>query len=77
MSIYVLVHGGFMGGWVWHQAAQILRTSGHEVFAPTLTGFGERAHLANPDIDLNTHIQDIVGVLECEGLQQAILVGYS
>jgi pimeloyl-ACP methyl ester carboxylesterase len=77
MSVFVLVHGGFMGGWVWRQVTQFLRTAGHEVFAPTLTGFGERAHLANPSIDLNTHIQDIVGVLECEDLQQVILVGYS
>ena len=77
MSVFVLVHGGFMGGWVWRQVAQFLRTAGHEVFTPTFTGFGERAHLANPEIDLTTHIQDIVGVLECEDLQQAILVGYS
>lgn len=77
MSIYVLVHGGFMGGWVWRQVANYLRASGHEVFTPTLTGFGERAHLSNPEINLDTHIQDIVGVLECEDLQQVILVGYS
>lgn len=77
MSIYVLVHGGYMGGWAWRQVAQILRAAGHEVFTPTLTGFGERAHLANPEIDLNTHIQDIVGVLECEGLEKVILVGHS
>jgi pimeloyl-ACP methyl ester carboxylesterase len=77
MSVFVLVYGGFMGGWVWRQVAQFLRTAGHEVFAPTLTGFGERGHLANPSIDLNTHIQDIVGVLECEDLEQVILVGYS
>jgi len=77
MSIYLIVHGGFMGGWAWRQVAQLLRTAGHEVFAPTLTGFGERAHLANPEINLNTHIQDIVGVLECEDLTQVILVGHS
>ena len=77
MSVYVLVHGGFMGGWVWRQVAQFLRTAGHEVFSPTLTGLGERAHLANPEINLVTHIQDVVGVIECEDLQKVILVGYS
>jgi pimeloyl-ACP methyl ester carboxylesterase len=77
MSIYVLVHGGFMGGWIWSQIAKILRKAGHDVFAPTLTGLGERAHLASPEINLNTHIQDIVGVLECEDLSQVILVGIS
>jgi pimeloyl-ACP methyl ester carboxylesterase len=77
MSIYLLVHGAFMGGWVYRQVAQFLRAAGHEVFTPTLTGFGERAHLVNPEINLNTHIQDIVGVLECEDLSRVILVGYS
>jgi pimeloyl-ACP methyl ester carboxylesterase len=77
MSVYVLVHGGFMGGWVWRQVANYLRAAGHEVFTPTLTGLGERSHLANPEISLDTHIQDIVGVIECEELQQVILVGYS
>jgi pimeloyl-ACP methyl ester carboxylesterase len=77
MSIYLLVHGGFYGGWAWRQVAKILRGAGHEVFTPTLTGLGERAHLANPQIGLDTHIQDIVGVLECEDLWQVILVGHS
>ena len=77
MSVYVLVHGGFYGGWGWAQVARLLRTAGHEAFTPTLTGLGERAHLANPDIGLNTHVQDIMGVLECEDLQEVILVGHS
>jgi pimeloyl-ACP methyl ester carboxylesterase len=66
-----------MGGWAFRQVANFLRAAGHEVFTPTLTGLGERAHLANPETDLNTHIQDIVGVLECEDLQKVILVGHS
>jgi pimeloyl-ACP methyl ester carboxylesterase len=77
MSVYVIVHGGFMGGWAYRSVANFLRAAGHEVFTPTLTGFGERAHLASPEIDLNTHIQDVVGVLECEDLQKVILVGHS
>lgn len=50
---------------------------GHEVFTPTLTGLGERAHLAKPDIGLETHIQDVVNVLEYEDLSHAILVANS
>jgi pimeloyl-ACP methyl ester carboxylesterase len=77
MSIFVIVHGGFMGGWAWTPVAKLLRAAGHEVFTPTLSGLGERAHLANPETGLDTHIQDIVGVLECEDLSQVILVGHS
>jgi pimeloyl-ACP methyl ester carboxylesterase len=77
MSVYVLVHAGCIGGWAWSQVARHIRAAGHEVFTPTLTGLGERAHLANPDINLSTHIQDIMGVLECERLSEVILVGSS
>ena len=77
MATYVVVHGGFSGGWGWRDVANLLRGAGHEVFTPTLTGLGERAHLANPEINLNTHIQDVVGVLECEDLWNVILVGHS
>ncbi|MFC1947947.1 alpha/beta fold hydrolase [Chloroflexota bacterium] len=77
MSIYVLVHASLMGGWCWREVANYLRAEGHEVFTPTLTGLGERAHLLNRDVGLYTHVQDIVGVLECEDLQEVILVGYS
>jgi pimeloyl-ACP methyl ester carboxylesterase len=54
-----------------------LRAAGHEVFTPALTGLGERAHLTHPDIDLDTHIQDVVGVLECEDLHEVTLLGHS
>jgi pimeloyl-ACP methyl ester carboxylesterase len=77
VSVYVLVHGGFYGGWGWAQVARSLRAAGHEVYTPTLTGLGERAHLATPETGLDTHIRDIVGVLECEDLRQVILVGHS
>ena len=77
MSVYVLIHGGFIGGWAWSQVDKLLRNAGHEVFRPTLTGLGERAHLATLEVDLNTHIQDVIGVLECENLSQVILVGSS
>ena len=77
MATYLLVHGGWHGGWCWRRVAEILRTAGHEVFTPTLTGLGERAHLLNPEIDLETHIQDVVGVLKWEDLRDVILVGHS
>jgi len=77
MATYVIVHGGFFGGWRWRTVANLLREASHEVFTPTLTGLGERSHLANPDVDLSTHIQDIVGVIECEDLQDVILLGHS
>ncbi|MDQ3249113.1 MAG: alpha/beta hydrolase [Chloroflexota bacterium] len=77
MAIYLIVHGGFSGGWGWRAVANQLRSAGHEVFTPTLTGLGERAHLANSEVNLATHIQDIVGVLACEDLWQVILIGHS
>jgi pimeloyl-ACP methyl ester carboxylesterase len=77
MSVFVLVHGGFYGGWGFTKVANIMRTSGHEVFTPTLTGYGERSHLLSPQINLHTHIQDILNVLECEDLHDVILAGHS
>jgi pimeloyl-ACP methyl ester carboxylesterase len=77
MATYVLCHGGWTGGWQWREVATLLRHEGHTVFTPTFTGSGERSHLASPDIDLNTYIQDIVMVLKYEDLHDVILVGYS
>ena len=61
---YVLVHGAWHGGWCWRRLVPLLRQAGHEGFAPTLTGLGERAHLLNREIDLDTHVQDVVALLE-------------
>ena len=77
MATFVLVHGGIMGGWVWKRVVPFLRAAAHEVYTPTLTGMGERVHLAGPAIGLATHIQDIVNVLEYEELEHVILVGHS
>jgi len=76
-ATFVLVHGAWHGGWCWKKLTPILRAAGHEVFAPTLTGMGERSHLINPQINLDTHIQDITNVLEYEDLHNVILVGHS
>ena len=72
MANYVLVHGGGHGGWCYQRVARILRSHGHEVHAPTLTGLGERAHLLRADIDLDFHITDVVNVLEYEDLRDAL-----
>src|SRR5437867_3729519 len=77
MTTYLLVHGGTTGGWMWKRLTPLLRAAGHEVFSPTLTGLGERSHLSNPQIGLETHIQDVLGVLEYEDIWSVILVGHS
>jgi len=77
MATFVLVHPAWFGGWCWKKVAPILRGRGHEVFTPTLTGLGERAHLANREVGLGTHIEDVVNVLKFEDIRDAILVGNS
>jgi pimeloyl-ACP methyl ester carboxylesterase len=77
VTTFVLVHPAWLGGWCWRKVAPRLREFGHDVFTPTLTGLGERAHLATRDVGLKTHIQDVVSVLELEDLQQVIIVGNS
>lgn len=74
---YVLVHGTWHGGWVWQEVAQHLRDAGHIVYCPTLTGCGERKHLASPDVGAETHITDITSLIEYEELNKVILVGHS
>lgn len=76
-TTFVLVHGAWHGGWCWIKTTRLLTDAAHTVYAPTLTGLGERAHLARPDIDLETHIQDVVAVLESEELRNVVLVGHS
>ncbi|HEY8741909.1 MAG TPA: alpha/beta hydrolase, partial [Chloroflexota bacterium] len=77
MAVYVTVSGSHGGAWGLTQLRAAIRAAGHELVATTLTGLGERVHLARPDINLDTHIQDVVNVLSYEDLQQAVLVGSS
>jgi pimeloyl-ACP methyl ester carboxylesterase len=77
MATFVLIPGGWSGGWQWRVVAARLRATGHDVFTPTLTGLGERVHLANPEVGLDTHIEDVVNVIRFEDLTDVILVGYS
>ena len=77
MATFVLVHGGWAGSVVWRLLAPRLRKAGHEVYAPTLTGIGARKHLLSREIDLDTHIQDVIGVIDDADLSDIVLVGHS
>ena len=74
---YVLVHGAWHGGWVWRGIAASLRALGHLVYTPSLTGLGDRCHLLQPGINLDTHTDDIVNLVSMEDLDDVILVGWS
>lgn len=76
-SPFVLVHGAWHGGWSWKKLRPLLERAGHPVFTPTLTGLGERRHLSAPAVGLDTHIQDILNLLEFEDLGDVVLVGHS
>lgn len=77
MATYVLVHGAWSGAQTWRKVRPLLRAAGHEVFTPSLTGLGERVHLASPQVTLSTHIQDVVNMLLFEDLEDVVLLGYS
>jgi pimeloyl-ACP methyl ester carboxylesterase len=74
---FVLVHGAWHGAWCWKRIVPPLWAAGHRVFAVTLTGVGERAHLLTRQIGLDTHIADVAALFETEELLDAILVGHS
>ncbi|WP_342330896.1 alpha/beta fold hydrolase [Pedobacter sp. FW305-3-2-15-E-R2A2] len=75
--IFVLVHGAFHGGWCWQRVSTELRSKGNLVYTPTLSGLGEHKNTFNDEIDLNTHITDIVNFLITEDLHNVVLVGHS
>lgn len=76
-ATFVLVHGGGHGGWCWQPTARMLRSRGHEVYAPTLTGFGERGHLDVSSLTFETLVEDVANVLRFEDLTEVVLVGHS
>jgi pimeloyl-ACP methyl ester carboxylesterase len=76
-STFVLVHGAWHGGWGWVRLVDMLRAQGHIVFAPTLTGQGERTHLISADVNATLHIADIVNLIHYERLANIVLVGHS
>ena len=76
-KMFVLVHPAWHGAWFWKKVVPLLREKGHIVSTPTLTGLGERSHLARPEIGLETHVTDVVNVLKDEDLRDVVLVGHS
>lgn len=77
MATFVLVHGAWAGADGWHRVRRRLWEAGHPAFTPSLTGIGERSHLLSPQVDLSTHIQDVVNCVEYEDLRDIVLVGFS
>ncbi|HZT51849.1 MAG TPA: alpha/beta fold hydrolase [Stellaceae bacterium] len=77
MATIVLAHGAWSAAWAWKKMRPLMARSGHAFFAPTYTGLGERAHLAHAGIDLDTHVADVLGVLEFEDLRDVVLLGHS
>ncbi len=77
MSVYVLVHGSWSGGWQWREVRERLERAGHRVLTPSLTGMADRHHIVTDDVGLHTHIDDIARLIEWEELDDVVLVGHS
>lgn len=77
MTTFLLVPGGWKGGWCFKTLARLLRGEGHDVYAATLTGLGERSHLVGLPINLDTHIADVANMILWEDLTDIVLVGHS
>ncbi|MGB8385604.1 MAG: alpha/beta fold hydrolase, partial [Dermatophilaceae bacterium] len=77
MTTFVLVPGFWLGAWAWRSTATELRRHGQDVYPISLTGLGERVHLARPDTDLEVHVSDVVNLLRYEDLRDVVLVGHS
>jgi pimeloyl-ACP methyl ester carboxylesterase len=74
---FLVAHGAWSAGWAWKKMHPLMAAAGHRLVTPTYTGLGEREHLANPAIDLETHIQDMLGVIKFEQLEDFVLIGHS
>jgi pimeloyl-ACP methyl ester carboxylesterase len=77
MATFLVCHGAWSAGWAWKKMHPPMQAAGHRLVTPTYTGLGEREHLANPSIDLETHIQDILNVIRYEDLRDIVLIGHS
>ncbi|WP_318199700.1 alpha/beta hydrolase family protein [Streptomyces sp. SCL15-4] len=77
MSTFLLVHGAWHSGRCWERVVPLLESAGHRVLAPSLTGYGDKAHLAGPEVGLDTHVGDVVGLIREAGLTEVVLVGHS
>lgn len=76
-ATFLVTHGAWSAGWAWKKMHPLMSAAGHRLVTPTYTGLGEREHLANASIDLETHIQDVLGIIKYEDLDNFILVGHS
>ena len=76
-ATFLVCHGAWSAGWAWKKMHPLMQAAGHRLVTPTFTGLGERAHLANPSIDLETHIEDILNVIKYEDLREVALIGHS
>lgn len=77
MALFVVAHGAWSAGWAWKKMHPLMTERGHRLLTPTYTGLGERRHLAHQGVDLESHIADILAVLEIEDLTQVNLIGHS
>lgn len=77
MSAFLLVHGAWHSGQCWERVTPLLESAGHRVRAPSLTGYGDKAHLLGPEVGLDTHVDDIAGLIRDEDLAEVVLVGHS
>ncbi|MDX3403982.1 MULTISPECIES: alpha/beta fold hydrolase [Streptomyces] len=77
MSTFLLIHGAWHSGRCWERVVPLLEAAGHRVFAPSLTGYGDKAHLLGPEVGLDTHVDDVVGLIAGENLSDVVLVGHS
>jgi pimeloyl-ACP methyl ester carboxylesterase len=77
MATFVIVHGAWAGSWAWMRVADRLNAKGHRVFAPTLSGLGERSHLKASAVDLTTHVNDVINEIRWKDLHDVVLVGHS
>ena len=77
MARFLVAHGAWSAGWAWRKMRPLLHNRGHELFTPTYTGIGERVHLSAPEVGVENHIADILGVIQFEDLRNIFLVGHS
>src|ERR1700744_5357882 len=73
----LVCNGAWSGGWSWKKMHPLMQAAGYRLMTPTYTGLGDREHLANPAIDLETHIQDMLNVIRFEDLSDIVLLGHS
>src|SRR5260370_21196792 len=76
-ATFLVCHGAWSAGWAWKKMHPLMQAAGHRLVTPSYTGLGERAHLANPSIDLETHIKDILNVIKYEDLRDIVLIRHS